>query len=1260
MATQREIIWRAIIRDEVSKELKRLGVNVKTETAKAGAAFGKMGKAVKKAFGTMLKFTGVVLGAQGLVSSMQMLSAAVRRGIKDAIEFSIAMAEVATISDDVANNLESFQQRVLNLSTAFGILETDAAKALYQIISAGRGAENAEEAMNLLEESVVLSIGGLATLTDTVDLLTNTLNAYDMETHEAAHANDVFFETVRLGKTTITEMSAQLGLVTPIAATLGVSLEELTSILAALTKGGIKTQIATTYMRAALAQVLNISKDAEELLGKKGLGEAFSVANIRANGFMDTLSKVREELGDDVEAMRVLFPNIRALIPILALAGNQFDDFSEILAKMATIEEREVSPALMALERNMASAGMKAKVLTNAIRQGFMDLGMGVIEGLTGPISGAGQLAQVAVDIRNAIGGLTPIVNTFVGVMLMLGQVMAGVFELVIAGLKEFGDLSLKEEARLNLSARGMKRVGDLMGQAAQSLMGGGAEAGGVIEELSNTLKENQEQFINNTLMLRNFVKEIENGALSMEDFLSQPWDAMGAEMEGALQRAFPWMERLPTDLEAAGKSVGDILEEFHTDWAFKIGGKVHPMVAYTFSAEEMSRKSVKAIAEAWGALPRELDVALEEATIVVGRALGSDMEERVRQMDPGWLLDALLLGTAGTDLEGVKSRIGRASKEVGEAYVVTLGSEIEKILLQSPMDEAVLGVLGPKLVQAMSVLAKLGGESWEQAFGDDLQEANNDLRDLISEDWKNWQKDFTLQDTPIHAAIDALGLKQDDFTKTAARTTATLGDMGREAELLTLELGGLTKGEEDFVAITQDLQRNKLAAMILSLYQTIRATEEAGEATDELTAQMGHLGKLILAAEGALGRLNRASVMPLFTDALEDLKEFVGAALEDQVKGVGDAFEDLFKVLASGAAAQEALKPARDMMDDLRLQIRFIGEANQAWEKATLLKRFDALVSADLANKISGMRGEFEGLIDELHRGESAFTGAQMVEDLQFQVDMIGKTAEEQAFLTMMREFDTVAMADQTGEIAKLRGEYAKLAGELAKSGEGAKEAKKGFTDFIDDIPDWEESIENLKVGIVEELGAGLTQAFTDIVTGAKSAGEAFRDFARMFLSAIAQMIIQMLVFTALKAAFGGGVFGGFFGGEKGAAFDNGKQTFALGGAFEHGKQIKYAQQGFVLPGPTAFQGSNSTVIGGEAGPEALMPLKRMGDGRLGVEAGGGGGNNITLTVNAIDTRSGAEFLMANSDTIAQLIVEKIATEQGMRAAIGSVPSAV
>ena len=113
------------------------------------------------------------------------------KGVEDAIAFSRAMSEVSTISEDVAARLGAVTDQVLDLSTKFGLLETDAAKALYQTISAG--VTDTTKAMGLLDGAVTLSRGGLADLTSTIDLLTNTINAYGMSVDDVEHINNVFF-----------------------------------------------------------------------------------------------------------------------------------------------------------------------------------------------------------------------------------------------------------------------------------------------------------------------------------------------------------------------------------------------------------------------------------------------------------------------------------------------------------------------------------------------------------------------------------------------------------------------------------------------------------------------------------------------------------------------------------------------------------------------------------------------------------------------------------------------------------------------------------------------------------------------------------------------------------------------------------------------------------------------------------------------------------------------------------------------------------
>jgi hypothetical protein len=69
----------------------------------------------------------------------------------------------------------------------------------------------------------------------------------------------------------------------------------------------------------------------------------------------------------------------------------------------------------------------------------------------------------------------------------------------------------------------------------------------------------------------------------------------------------------------------------------------------------------------------------------------------------------------------------------------------------------------------------------------------------------------------------------------------------------------------------------------------------------------------------------------------------------------------------------------------------------------------------------------------------------------------------------------------------------------------------------------------------------------------------------------------------------------------------------FAKGGAFSNGSSITAFADGGVLNRPAFFgMSGNRMGVAGEAGPEAVLPLKRGSDGKLGVAGGGGGVTNV------------------------------------------------
>ena len=99
---------------------------------------------------------------------------------------------------------------------------------------------------------------------------------------------------------------------------------------------------------------------------------------------------------------------------------------------------------------------------------------------------------------------------------------------------------------------------------------------------------------------------------------------------------------------------------------------------------------------------------------------------------------------------------------------------------------------------------------------------------------------------------------------------------------------------------------------------------------------------------------------------------------------------------------------------------------------------------------------------------------------------------------------------------------------------------------------------------------------------------------------------------------------FGDKFGAFSNRFFDFFDKRFADGGVIPKNKIVptRYAKGG-LIERPTLFPLSNGAALAGEAGVEAIMPLRRGKDGRLGVETSAGVGN---VTVNVDASGSSAE----------------------------------
>ena len=125
----------------------------------------------------------------------------------------------------------------------------------------------------------------------------------------------------------------------------------------------------------------------------------------------------------------------------------------------------------------------------------------------------------------------------------------------------------------------------------------------------------------------------------------------------------------------------------------------------------------------------------------------------------------------------------------------------------------------------------------------------------------------------------------------------------------------------------------------------------------------------------------------------------------------------------------------------------------------------------------------------------------------------------------------------------------------------------------------------------------------FTGIITGANTAQEAFANLAAQIADRELNLFFDR-IYDGISASGAGGLLDFLFGG------------FANGGVFNNGNVVPFASGGVVTQ-PTLFPlASGRTGLMGEAGAEAIMPLKRGSNGRLGVEASGGSMPDVKVAI--------------------------------------------
>ena len=155
--------------------------------------------------------------------------------------------------------------------------------------------------------------------------------------------------------------------------------------------------------------------------------------------------------------------------------------------------------------------------------------------------------------------------------------------------------------------------------------------------------------------------------------------------------------------------------------------------------------------------------------------------------------------------------------------------------------------------------------------------------------------------------------------------------------------------------------------------------------------------------------------------------------------------------------------------------------------------------------------------------------------------------------------------------------------------------------------------------------------RVFSSTISRAITTGKGFEDTLR----SIGQRFADLALNQALKPLEN--IFGNVLGSLVGSL--GGGTTipaFAQGGIFQNQSVVPFANGG-IVSSPTPFNFGQRLGVMGEAGPEAIMPLKRGSDGKLGVAAGGSSGNSMNVVFN-VTSNDASSFRRSEGQITAML----------------------
>lgn len=308
--------------------------SIKDNTSKTKTGFDTLSTAVSAC--------KTVLATVGVGFTMDKVIKGLSEAYNEATKLDEKLRGASTLYGSVAVDQTKLVDNLKSISLQTGESLEVLGQTVYDAMSAGvQPTEDMADVLQVVASSSKLAKAGFTDTNTAMKASLSVINAYGMGIENINKVSDILLNTQNLGVTTVGELSNALSKVTPVASAFGVSIENVTSALALMTKQGTNTEVASTGLSSILSELGKSGTTASENLQKASLSAGLTETSFK--GLLDS----GKSLGDILDIMSQyaeqnnlslvdMFSSIEAGKSALQITNAGAEEFNKTLDSMET------------------------------------------------------------------------------------------------------------------------------------------------------------------------------------------------------------------------------------------------------------------------------------------------------------------------------------------------------------------------------------------------------------------------------------------------------------------------------------------------------------------------------------------------------------------------------------------------------------------------------------------------------------------------------------------------------------------------------------------------------------------------------------------------------------------------------------------------------------------------------------------------------------------------------------------------------------